>query len=87
MTAAITLAGLEQAIKSGSPRLPPSLDDAFEQDRRNDLASATKTIILRSVVGYNIFLPLDFLLLPNTAWLATSCCAAIRARCCVTRWA
>jgi diguanylate cyclase (GGDEF)-like protein len=71
MTAAITLAGLEQAIKSGSPRLPPSLDDAFEQDRRNDLASATKTIILRSVVGYNIFLPLDFLLLPNTAWLAT----------------
>jgi diguanylate cyclase (GGDEF)-like protein len=71
MSAAITLAGLEQAINSGSPRLPQNLDDAFEQDRRTYLAAATKTIILRSVVGYNIFLPLDFLLLPKTAWLAT----------------
>jgi diguanylate cyclase (GGDEF)-like protein len=74
MTETFTMADLEAAMHGTSgkrpAKLPAKLEAAFERERKNDLASAALFLALRSAVIYNIFLPLEFVLLPKTAWLA-----------------
>jgi diguanylate cyclase (GGDEF)-like protein len=62
----ISLAALEEVIRSGNSSLPAALDKAFEDDRKNFLAKVASAIVLRSIISYNIFLLLDWLLLPKT---------------------
>jgi len=69
MTQPITLAALEQLIRNGKARFPAALQAAYEEDRSIFLAMSTRRLIPRSIIGYNLFLPIDIWLLPKTAWL------------------
>jgi diguanylate cyclase (GGDEF)-like protein len=68
----ITLAALEQMIGIGETKLPPAFKAVMERDRADLLASASRRLVIRSAVIYNLFLPLDFLVLPKTAWLSVA---------------
>jgi len=69
MTQPITLGALEQLMRSPRSRFPAAVQAAYEDDRRTSLASATIKLVPRSIIGYNLFLPIDIWLLPKTAWL------------------
>jgi len=77
MTQPITLAALEQLLKSKRPRFPAPLQAAYEDDRQRILATYSRVLLLRSIVGYNLFIPIDVWLLPKTAWLTLTLHLAI----------
>jgi diguanylate cyclase (GGDEF)-like protein len=68
----ITLPWLERYLASPRKglRFPPALEAAFESMRTEMRIREAQTITMRSVIFYNFYLPLDFLLLPHSAWLA-----------------
>ncbi len=68
----ITLAVLEDMIGKGETKLPPAFKEAMETDRAQYLASASRRLVIRSALTYNLFLPVDFLVLPGTAWLSVA---------------
>jgi len=72
MTATLTLNGIDQLIRSRSVRLPPVVEAAYEADRAAFLAMAARVVVLRLIITYNILLPIDFWVLPKTAWLSVA---------------
>jgi len=68
----MTLNGIDQLIKSRSVRLPPAVEAAYEADRAAFLAMAAKVVVLRLIITYNVLLPIDFWVLPKTAWLSVA---------------
>jgi diguanylate cyclase (GGDEF)-like protein len=72
MAQPITLAALEEMIGMGETKLPPAFKEAMETDRAKFLAVSSRKLMIRSAITYNMFLPLDFLLLPRTAWISVA---------------
>jgi diguanylate cyclase (GGDEF)-like protein len=69
MTQPITLAALEQLLRARDASFPAPLQAAYEDDRRRFLEVAARTLMPRTIIGYNLFLPIDIWLLPKTAGL------------------
>jgi len=69
MTQATTLTALEQLIRNGRARFPAPLQAVYEDDRRKFMEFSARTLLPRTIIGYNLFLPIDIWLLPKTAWL------------------
>ena len=72
MAGAVTLNGIDGLIKSRAVRLPPAVEAAYEADRAAFLAMAARVIVLRLIITYNVLLPIDFWVLPKTAWLSVA---------------
>ncbi len=68
----ITLPWLERYLASPRKglRFPSALETAFETMKTEMRVLDAQLVTMRSVVFYNLYLPLDYLLLPHTAWLA-----------------
>jgi diguanylate cyclase (GGDEF)-like protein len=71
-SAGITRAQITPYLVDEPRRFFPALEAAFESDRRNFISAHARFIILRAIIIYNMALPLDFLLAPDTAWLAAA---------------
>ena len=71
MSQPISLTALEDLIASGSLKFTPELQRAFDDDRKSFLSKVARSIILRSIITYNVYLPLDIFLLPKT-WAITT---------------
>jgi len=68
----ISLTALEALIASRKLKFTPELDRAYEDDRKSYLAKAARYIVLRTIITYNIFLPVDIFLLPKTWAIASA---------------
>jgi diguanylate cyclase (GGDEF)-like protein len=72
MSQSISLTALEDLIASGNLKFTPELQRAFDDDRKSFLSKVARSIILRSLITYNIYLPLDIFLLPKTWAISTA---------------
>ncbi len=68
----IDLSAIQALLKSRrrSLRFPPSIETAFESSKNRSRTHIARLISLWVLLVYNLFVPLDFIVAPKTAWIS-----------------